>query len=108
MPELLKENNDTKYLDEEIHPGESVEEKLSLSERFGLWVNFYPFDQNAYLKIVDHWVCRIGNFDEVNKVWRREALQWALLRGSRSGRVARQFANHWVGKKKLKELKLKK
>jgi uncharacterized protein len=102
MPEHMSENLETKYVDEEIHPGETVEEKISLSERFGLWVSFYPFDQDEYLEIVAQW---LESFDcASNAKTTEEALQWALQRGSRSGRVAYQFARDWAGRhsKKLK------
>ncbi len=96
MPEHMSENLETKYVDDEIHPGESVEEKISLSERFGLWVSFYPFDQDEYLEIVAQW---LKSFDCVsNGKTTEEALQWALQRGSRSGRVAYQFARDWAGR----------
>jgi uncharacterized protein len=96
MPEHMSENLETKYVDDEIHPGESVEEKISLSERFGLWVSFYPFDQDEYLEIVAQW---LKSFDCVsNAKTTEEALQWALQRGSRSGRVAYQFARDWAGR----------
>jgi uncharacterized protein len=98
MPEYMAENLETKYVGEEIHPGETVEEKISLSERFGLWVSFYPFDQDEYLEIVAHWLgcfhCSRREMEES----REEALQWSLQRGSRSGRVAYQFARDWAGK----------
>ncbi len=97
MPEYMQENLATKYVGDEVHPAEGVEEKISLSERFGLWVSFYPFTQDEYLTIAAHWVLQLGGlpFDEET---RREALQWALMRGSRSGRVAGQFARDWVGR----------
>ena len=98
MPEYMQENLETKYVDDEIHPGETVEEKISLSERFGLWVSFYPFDQDEYLAIVVHWLKTFGCSDKDAEEARHEALQWALLRGSRSGRVAYQFARDWAGK----------
>jgi uncharacterized protein len=103
MPEYMQENLETKYLGDEVHPGESVEEKISLSERFGLWVSFYPFNQDEYLAIVYYWLSCLGipapgiggaDREEV----RAEALQWALLRGSRSGRVAWHFARDWAGR----------
>jgi len=96
MPEHMADNLETKYVDDEIHPGETVEEKISLSERFGLWVTFYPFDQDEYLEIVRHWLQSFGisSFDKAKE----EALQWALQRGSRSGRVAYQFARDWAGR----------
>jgi predicted AAA+ superfamily ATPase len=97
MPEYMAENLETKYVGDEIHPGETVEEKISLSERFGLWVTFYPFDQDEYLEIVRQWLKGFGAgaFHEAAK---EEALQWALQRGSRSGRVAYQFARDWAGR----------
>ena len=98
MPEFMHENLETEYVGEEIHPGETSEEKISLSERFGLWVSFYPFDQDAYLDIAGHWLAVFGCRVEPNSNWREEALQWALLRGSRSGRVAWQFARDWAGR----------
>ena len=96
MPEYMRENLETKYVGDEIHPGESVEEKISLSERFGLWVSFYPFDQDEYLVIVRYWLSEYGVADGEDA--RREALQWALQRGSRSGRIASQFARDWAGR----------
>jgi predicted AAA+ superfamily ATPase len=98
MPEYMQENLETKYVGDEIHPGETVEEKISLSERFGLWVSFYPFDQDEYLVIVTHWLKTFGCSAKEAEAAREEALQWALLRGSRSGRVAYQFARDWAGK----------
>ena len=96
MPEYMAENLETKYVGDEIHPGETVEEKISLSERFGLWVTFYPFDQDEYLEIVGHWLRTFGA--KLSDAAREEALQWSLQRGSRSGRVAYQFARDWAGR----------
>ena len=96
MPEYMQENLDTKYVGDEIHPGETVEEKISLSERFGLWVSFYPFDQDEYLEIVGQWLKSFGV--SASEKSTEEALQWALQRGSRSGRVAYQFARDWAGR----------
>lgn len=98
MPEYMTENLETKYVGDEIHPGETVEEKISLSERFGLWVSFYPFDQDEYLAIVAHWLKTLGCGAKEAEAAREEALQWSLQRGSRSGRVAYQFARDWAGK----------
>jgi len=95
MPEYMSENLETHRVGDEIHPGETVEEKISLSERFGLWVSFYPFDQDGYLEIVARWLAHFGANDSEEA--RRAALQWALSRGSRSGRVAWQFARDWAG-----------
>ena len=102
MPEYMQENLETKYRGEEIHPGESVEEKISLSERFGLWVSFYPFDQDEYLVIVDFWLEQLGVGERDRANARHEALQWALTRGSRSGRVAWHFARDWAGRLRMK------
>lgn len=102
MPEFMQENLETRYLGEEIHPGESVEEKISLSERFGLWVSFYPFDQDEYLRIAEYWLHELGVPEEAIAKARNEALQWALTRGSRSGRVAWHFARDWAGRHKVK------
>jgi len=102
MPEYMQENLETKYLGEEIHPGESVEEKISLSERFGLWVSFYPFDQDEYLVIVAYWLGQLGVGERERAKARHEALQWALTRGSRSGRVAWHFARDWAAKLRMK------
>jgi uncharacterized protein len=100
MPEYMAENLETRHVGEEIHPSESVEEKISLSERFGIWLSFYPFDQDAYLNIVEHWVRQLHAPTSDPEVLRQEALQWALMRGSRSGRVAWQFARDWAGRQR--------
>lgn len=99
MPEYHDENLQTRHVDGEIHPGEAVEEKISLSERFGLWISFYPFSQDEYLDIVAHWLACFGVPDEAIDGARPEALQWALMRGSRSGRVAWQFARDFAGQR---------
>jgi predicted AAA+ superfamily ATPase len=98
MPEYMTENLETKRIGEEIHPGETVEEKISLSERFGLWLSFYPFDQEHYLAICAHWLRHYGLAEAAIADVRTEALQWALMRGSRSGRVAWQFARDCAGR----------
>ena len=98
MPEYMQDNLETKYVGDEIHPGEGVEEKISLSERFGLWVSFYPFDQDEYLEIVAHWLANFSCGKKEIEQSREEALQWSLQRGSRSGRVAYQFARDWSGR----------
>ena len=102
MPEYMHENLEYKHVGEEIHPGETSEEKVSLSERFGLGVSFYPFDQDDYLKIVDVWLAHFKAPAAHSEAARRAALQWSLQRGSRSGRVAWQFARDWAGKQRLK------
>jgi predicted AAA+ superfamily ATPase len=98
MPEFMDENLQAVHRDGEIHPGETTEEKISLSERFGLWLSFYPFDQEQYLNIADHWVAALGG--KPTEESRKAALLWALERGFRSGRVAWQFARDWVGRTK--------
>jgi uncharacterized protein len=98
MPESMQDNLATKYVGDEIHPAESVEEKISLSERFGVWVSFYPFSQDEYLAITAHWLQHFGMTDKMDEVARQAALQWSIQRGSRSGRVAWQFARDWAGK----------
>lgn len=98
LPEYMKDNEGYVHGDVgEIHPGEVVEEKISLSERFGLWLSFYPPKQDEYLEMVAHWLRHFGLSDEQVEGARAEALVWALERGSRSGRVAWQFAKHWAG-----------
>ncbi|KAA8767638.1 ATP-binding protein [Burkholderia pseudomallei] len=100
LPEYMSDNETYKHLpDGEIHPGEVVEEKISLSERFGLWVSFYPFKQDDYLTIVGHWLRHFGCDAAAVEAARGDALVWALERGSRSGRVAWQFARDRAGRK---------
>lgn len=100
LPEYMSDNETYKHLpDGEIHPGEVVEEKISLSERFGLWVSFYPFKQDDYLTIVGHWLRHFGCDAAEVEAARGDALVWALERGSRSGRVAWQFARDRAGRK---------
>ena len=100
LPEYMKDNEGYVHSDDgEIHPGEVVEEKISLSERFGLWLSFYPPKQDEYLEIVAHWLKHFGLNAQQIEGARAEALVWALERGSRSGRVAWQFAKHWAGSK---------
>jgi len=99
LPEYMKENLSYKHTDEgEVHPGEVVEEKISLSERFGLWVSFYPFSQDEYLAITAQWLSWFGVGAPAIEAARPEALVWALERGSRSGRVAYQFARDYAGR----------
>ncbi|PIT78896.1 ATP-binding protein [Limnohabitans sp. B9-3] len=99
LPEYMKENLTYTHTDDgEVHPGEGVEEKISLSERFGLWVSFYPFSQDEYLTIAAQWMSSLGVTREAIEAAKPEALIWALERGSRSGRVAFQFARDYAGK----------
>ena len=98
LPEYMKENLTYTHTPEgEVHPGEVVEEKISLSERFGLWVSFYPFSQDEYLTIVAQWLSSLGVAAPEIEAARPQALVWALERGSRSGRVAYQFARDYAG-----------
>ncbi len=99
MPEFMRENLDSRYEDDgEIHPAEAIEEKVSLSERFGLWLSFQPFRQDDYLDIAGHWLRRFGLSETQVAEARAAALQFALQRGSRSGRVALQFARDHAGR----------
>ena len=99
LPEYMKDNlSYTHTEDGEVHPGEVIEEKISLSERFGLWVSFYPFSQDEYLHIVDQWLESLGVAKDASAKAHPEALIWALERGSRSGRVAYQFARDFAGR----------
>ena len=105
MPELMRENLAARYDEEgELQPAEAAEEKVSLSERFGMWLTFRPFRQEDYLDIVAHWLARFGLDEDAILAARAEALQYALLRGSRSGRVATQFARDYAGRQGLSKL----
>jgi predicted AAA+ superfamily ATPase len=97
MPEYHRENEDYRWEGDELHPGETTEEKISLSERFGLWLSFPPFNQEQYLEVVRLHLRRFG-VDDWNDEIEKSALRWALLRASRSGRVAQQFARDWAGR----------
>jgi hypothetical protein len=102
LPEYASDNEQVTVRQGELHESEAVEEKISLSDRFGLWLSFYPFRQQAYLEVVEHWVTRLGGRHGLEVVWddelQAEALRWALARGVRSGRTAQHFARHWVGR----------
>ena len=99
LPEYMKENLTYQHTEDgEVHPGEVVEEKISLSERFGLWVSFYPFTQDEYLAIAAQWLRHLGVAEDAIAAARQECLVWALERGSRSGRVAQQFARDYAGR----------
>ena len=101
LPEYMKENLSYQHTDDgEVHPGEVIEEKISLSERFGLWISFYPFTQDEYLAIVAVWLRSYGIADTAIAAVRAQALLWALERGSRSGRVAEQFARDFSGRQR--------
>ncbi|MEO7242906.1 MAG: ATP-binding protein [Variovorax sp.] len=101
LPEYMKDNLSYQHMDDgEVHPGEVIEEKVSLSERFGLWISFYRFSQNEYLTIVGQWLSSFGIDGQQIEAARPEALVWALERGSRSGRVAWQFARDYAGRER--------
>jgi predicted AAA+ superfamily ATPase len=102
LPEYMSDNAQSGFVEGELHQSEAVEEKISLSDRFGLWLSFYPFKQDAYLDVVRHWLGRLASEHDAAFEWddevRAEALRWALARGVRSGRTAQHFARHWVGR----------
>lgn len=106
LPEFMHENVPQTRIDvpqyTELHPQEAIEEKISLSDRFGLWLSFYPMDQTLYLDIVKTYLSKenISMNDQI----RSEALQWSQVRGQRSGRAAYQFSKHWIGSQQLKKL----
>ncbi|MDY6451415.1 ATP-binding protein [Acinetobacter faecalis] len=104
LPEFMHENTPIMRADvpqhKELHPQEAIEEKISLSDRFGLWLSFYPMDQNLYLEIVESYLNKANM--ELNTEARAEALRWCQARGQRSGRAAYQFSKHWIGSQQLK------
>lgn len=100
LPEYYAENEATVHAGGEIHAAEAVEEKISLSDRFGLWVSFYAMEQDNYLAIAREWAGRLGAKDTDSERFTRAALQWSLSRSARSGRVAHQFARDWTGQEK--------
>ena len=102
LPERMEDNQETRLIGTELHHGEAVEERISLSERFGLWLSFHPFTQDEYLEIVFHWLKRLKTAPDEKQTLRAEALRFALARGSRSGRVAYQFARDWAGRQALR------
>jgi uncharacterized protein len=108
LPEHMADNLAARHEGDELHQSDAVEEKISLSDRFGIWLSFYPFRQDAYLDVVQHWLRRIGErygiVVDLTDEARREALQWALARGARNGRTAQYFARHWIGRRLLADL----
>ncbi|MGZ8251784.1 MAG: ATP-binding protein [Methylophilaceae bacterium] len=104
MPEYMAENLETQHLGEEIRPGDTTEEKISLSERFGLWLSFYAFDQDEYLKVAQQWLKHYGIKKMTDEI-RQAALLFSLTRGARSGRVAYQFARDYAGRSALAQKK---
>ena len=101
LPEHMSDNTAARHVQGELHEAEAVEEKISLSDRFGLWLSFYPFRQDDYLRVAEHWVTRLAAVEGVAVVWnenaRKDALRWALARGVRSGRTAYHFARQRIG-----------
>jgi uncharacterized protein len=106
LPEFMHENTPVTRMDvpqyTELHPQEAIEEKISLSDRFGMWLSFYPMDQNLYLEIVEHYLAKAKM--PLDELTRAEALRWCQARGQRSGRAAYQFSKHWIGSQQLKSL----
>ncbi|WP_291339642.1 ATP-binding protein [Acinetobacter sp. UBA801] len=106
LPEFMHENTPVTRVDvpqyTDLHPQEAIEEKISLSDRFGMWLSFYPMDQNLYLEIVEHYLQKAEM--ELTAEARAEALRWCQARGQRSGRAAYQFSKHWIGSAQLKQL----
>lgn len=103
LPESLDDNQASQLVGDELHHGDAVEEKISLSDRFGLWLGFYPFNQDTYLEACCHWVTQLGHAHDWSAEARAEAIRFATLRGGRSGRGAWQFACEWVGRRRLHE-----
>lgn len=103
LPEYMEENRSYTRRGGEIHAAEAVEEKISLSERFGLWISFYPFSQQEYLEIVRSWLNELADDIPYNEQVEQSALQFSLQRGSRSGRVAQQFIRHYIGSYRLEQ-----
>ncbi len=105
IPEKMQENLESEFIDGELHYGDTVEEKLSLSERFGLWIAFHPFNQEQYLSVIHHWLGKhMGTDTPLSDEQRQAALQWALEHSSRSGRCAMLFSRDWAGKTGLAQL----
>ncbi len=106
VPERQSDNEHWQMVDGELHPNEAVEDKIALSDRFGLWLSFYPFSQEHYLAVVRHWVTSVAQQAGLKWEWNDElekaAIRWALARGNRNGRCAYQFARQWVGLRLLK------
>ena len=105
VPENQSDNDNWKRVDGELHPSEAVEDKIALSDRFGLWLSFYPFTQEHFLDVVEHWIGELAS--KAGLQWQRDeqldvlAVRWATGRGNRNGRCAYQFARYWVGLKLL-------
>ena len=104
LPEYMEENVASQNINNELHLNEAIEEKISLSERFGLWLSFHPFNQDQYIEIVTYWLKKLDEKITIEETVIKASLKWALERGSRSGRSAWQFAKDWIGKNKLKDM----
>lgn len=108
VPEKESDNENWKNVDGELHPNEAVEDKIALSDRFGLWLSFYPFTQDHFLSVVEHWIDVLAT--KAGLQWQRDealdilAVRWATGRGNRNGRCAYQFARYWVGLKLLEQV----
>jgi predicted AAA+ superfamily ATPase len=107
LPEYESDNRGAMLVNNEIHHGEAAEEKISLSGRFGLWVGFHPFTQDQYVEVCCLWVAKLCERYGVKSVWgsdvAKEAIDWSHSKGDRSGRIAWQFSNQWVGRMMLKK-----
>ncbi|GFM50972.1 ATP-binding protein [Pseudomonas capsici] len=107
VPEKESDNENWKHVEGELHPSEAVEDKIALSDRFGLWLSFYPFTQEHFLNVVEHWITQLAQ--KAGLTWQRDeeldkaAVRWATGRGNRNGRCAYQFARYWVGLKLLEQ-----
>ncbi|MFC3608913.1 ATP-binding protein [Stutzerimonas tarimensis] len=105
VPERQSDNDNWERIDGELHPSEAVEDKIALSDRFGLWLSFYPFSQDHFLSVVQHWIDSLAQPAGLRWDWdetlQKEAIRWALARGNRNGRCAYQFARQWVGNRLL-------
>nr|WP_221432607.1 MULTISPECIES: ATP-binding protein [Pseudomonas] len=107
VPEKESDNANWQQVDGELHPSEAVEDKIALSDRFGLWLSFYPFTQDHYLNVVEHWITQLALKSGLG--WKRDedldkaAVRWATGRGNRNGRCAYQFARYWVGLQLLEQ-----
>lgn len=105
LPEKESDNLDSRMVDGELHPSEAIEDKIALSDRFGLWISFYPFTQEHFLAVVRHWITALARQAGLQWQWSHElevlAIRWALGRGNRNGRCAYQFARSWVGQQLL-------
>jgi predicted AAA+ superfamily ATPase len=101
VPERQSDNENWQMIDGELHPNEAVEDKIALSDRFGLWLSFYPFSQEHYLNVVRHWIGSLAEQAGLSWTWdealEKDAIRWATARGNRNGRCAYQFARQWVG-----------